>query len=108
MKFEWTGSQFVPEGGDSEGVTITDVTFKAPGEPIAVEWTSNQQISTVLVKSSTDLCDEPGGTAGTAESCGPPNSTLLGSFPEGSLAGWLLSASSVLAAVGVVARRRLT
>ncbi|WP_232688270.1 hypothetical protein [Halobacterium zhouii] len=72
VKFEWNDSSFEPEGGDSMGVNITDVVTNGEGEPIAANWTSEDTISTVVVKSSTEECEYPGGTNGTVYSCGPP------------------------------------
>ncbi len=72
VKFEWSGNSFQPEGGSSEGVSITDVVTDGDGEPISASWTSEESISTVVVKSATDDCEFSGGTSGSVESCGPP------------------------------------
>jgi hypothetical protein len=42
------------------------------GEPIEANWTSEDPIRSVVVKSGTDECLFPGGTSGVVTSCGPP------------------------------------
>ena len=74
VKFEWTGNSFEPEGGDAMNISINATEFKDndPTEPVEADWTSEQEISTAVVKSALDICNFSGGINGTVESCGPP------------------------------------
>ena len=70
VKFEWNGNQFEAEG-NSEGVSLNATSFKDNDttEPVTADWTSSTEIETVVVKSGQQICNYPGGTQGTAESC---------------------------------------
>src|SRR5918999_349266 len=50
VKFEWTGNSFVPEGGDDQGVTISNVRLDDDGDPRGFDWTSETPIAAIFIK----------------------------------------------------------